>query len=69
MTFEVGEVAEWIVGMPGYDTDECTVTADKGDGTYQVKFQVYGRGPWHEGVAHTGIMGINRILKKRKRHV
>lgn len=49
--FKVGEIALQEVGFPGPDLDDCTILEYLGDGEYKIKFQVYGSGPWHEGIA------------------
>lgn len=49
-----GDRVKWIVGMPGIDLDEATIVTRNADGAYTVRYQVYGKGLWHEGVAHIG---------------
>lgn len=63
-TFKPGEVVRMIVGLPGPDLDDATILFVNPDGTYAVKFQVYGQGPWHEGVGYPNERRIGGIFKK-----
>ena len=67
--FIVGEKCKWVVGWPGPDMDDCEIVSDNGDGTYVVRFQCWGKGPFHESVGHTnpGIVpeALRRISKIR----
>lgn len=64
MDFKPGEIAQWIVGLPGPDMDECVVVGKNDDGTYAVTFQVYGTGPWHIDKAFPGERRIGGLFKK-----
>lgn len=48
--FKPGEVVDHIVGLPGPDIDKATIIRKRDDGNYDIKFQVWGSGPWYEGV-------------------
>lgn len=45
--FLPGEKVEWIVGMPGPDTDDCVIINDDGGDKVEIRFQVWGKGPFH----------------------
>lgn len=63
--FEIGDKCTWVVGMPGADVDTCEIIADNGDGTYQIKYQVYGQGEFFERTAYSGgKFAVGRLLKK-----
>lgn len=66
VTFEPGEKATWIVGLPGPDLDDCEVVCVLPDGTYKVRLQVFGSGPWHEGVATPGLRKIGGLFKRKE---
>ena len=51
LEFIVGEKAKRIVGYPS-DMDNCEIVSKNEDGTYKVRFQVYGSGPWYEGIGY-----------------
>lgn len=44
-------ICEWIVGRPGPDVDICIVTGANPDGSYRVRYQVYGTGEFRNGTA------------------
>ena len=46
--FLPGEKILHEVGWPGPDLDDCEVIEDDGGPTVLVRYQVYGRGPFHE---------------------
>lgn len=46
--YQPGERVLWIVGWPGPDVDEAEIVRKNDDGTYRIRFQVYGQGDWHE---------------------
>jgi hypothetical protein len=65
--FLPGERVLQIVGMPGPDTDDCTIIEDNGGERVLIEFQVYGSGPVHRGsVPRTAIMW-NRGSETSKR--
>ncbi|WP_333571291.1 hypothetical protein [Sphingomonas sp.] len=37
-----------IIGWPGPDTDDCEVLQDDGGDKVLIRYQVYGKGPFHE---------------------
>ena len=47
MSLPIGSIVNWIVGMPGPDIDQAMVIGHN-EGRYTIRFQCYGRGPWHE---------------------
>jgi len=54
LEFFPGEKAKWIVGFPA-DMNE--------DGSYNVRFQVYGRGKWYEGIGYPGAAKCGGLFK------
>jgi hypothetical protein len=67
LEFLTGEKAKWIVGFPS-DMDNCEVVSKNSDGTYKVKFQVYGSGPWHEGVGYPNDAKMSGLFKGSVEH-
>ena len=68
--FKVGEKCLWVVGMPGPDVDDCEIIADIGDGTYRIRYQVYGQGEFFEENAYAQKLGevttIGTLIKTVK---
>lgn len=58
--FLPGEKLFWIVGMPGPDTDGCTIIADDGGPEVEIRFQVYGKGRFYQQM-----VSRDRIMWKR----
>jgi hypothetical protein len=67
LEFTAGEKAQWIVGFPS-DMDNCEVISKNADGTYNVRFQVYGSGPWYEGVGYPGQNRGGGLFKGSVKH-
>lgn len=62
LEFAAGEKAKWIVGFPS-EMDNCEVVSKNADGTYNVRFQVYGSGPWREGVGYPNEAKMGGLFK------
>lgn len=55
-----------MVAFPGPDMDDCEIVEYLGDGIYKIKYQIYGRGPWHDGIGKDyGLEYCGRLVKKR----
>lgn len=64
--FKPGEVVTAIVGLPGPDVDDAVIIRHIEANTYEIKYQVYGRGAWHYGLGYAGERRIGGIFKIAK---
>jgi hypothetical protein len=62
LEFSAGEKARWIVGFPA-DMDNCEIVGKNPDGTYAVRYQVFGSGPWFEGVGYPNSPKMGGLFK------
>lgn len=62
LEFQPGEKAQWIVGFPA-DMDNCEIVSKNEDGSYNVRYQVYGSGKWYKGVGYPGANKCGGLFK------
>jgi hypothetical protein len=62
LEFSPGEKAKWIVGFPA-DMDNCEIVSKNEDGSYNVRYQVYGAGKWYDGVGYPGSTKCGGLFK------